>query len=132
MTNSFKTKAKVKLDLLINIDMLLMIENRIRARIFIYGYAKANNKYIKYYDKNEESRFLQYWDVNNLYGWLVSQKLWLNNFVWIKDTSQFDKNFMKKWCDEESDEGYFLGVDIRDYEKLHELHNDWKSWKACS
>ena len=69
IASSFK-KTKVKLDLLIGIDMLLMIENDVRGEIChsIYRYAKANNKYMKYYDKNKESSYLQYWDVNNLYG----------------------------------------------------------------
>ena len=63
-------KATVKLDLLTDIDMLLMVEKRIRGGIChsIYRYAKANNKYMKYYDKNKESSYIQYWDVNNLYG----------------------------------------------------------------
>ena len=62
-------KAKVKLDLLTDIDMLLMIEKGIRQGIChsIYRYAKANNKYMKDYD-NKESLYIQYWDVNNLYG----------------------------------------------------------------
>ena len=25
-------------------------------------YAKANNKHVKYYDKNKESLYIQYWD----------------------------------------------------------------------
>ena len=52
----------------------------------IYRYAKASNKYIKYYDKNKESSYLQYWDVINLYCWAMSQKLLENKFEWMKDT----------------------------------------------
>ena len=37
--------------------------------------AKANDKYMKDYDKNKESSYRKYWDVNNLYSWVVSQKL---------------------------------------------------------
>ena len=43
-------------------------------------------------------------------------------FEWIEDTLQFNEDFIKK-CNEESDEGYFLEVDIQYLEKLHELHN---------
>ena len=39
--------------------------------------------------------YLQYWDVNNLYCWEMSQKLPVNNFEWIKDTSQFNEDFIK-------------------------------------
>ena len=51
---------------------------------------------MKKYDKNKELSYLQYWDVNNLYGWTMSQKLPVNNFQWIKDTSQFKEDFIKK------------------------------------
>ena len=78
---------------------------------------------MKDYDKNKESSYLKYWDVNNLYGWAMSQKLPVNNFEWIKDTSQFNEDFIKNY-NEESDEGYFLEVDVQYLEKLHELHND--------
>ena len=53
----------------------------------------------------------------------MSQKLPVNNFEWIKDTSQFNRDFVKNY-NEESDEGYFLEVDVHCMEKLHELHND--------
>ena len=107
--------------------MLLMVEKGIRGGIChsIYRYAKANNKYMKDYDKNKELTYLQYWDVNNLYGWAMSQKLPVNSFEQIKHTSHFNEDFQKKKnYNKESDEGYFLEVDVHYPEKLHELHND--------
>ena len=77
---------------------------------------------MKDYDKNKESSYIQYWDVNILYGWAMSQQLPVNNFEWIKDTSQFNEDFRKSY-DEESDEGYFLEVDVQYLETSHELHN---------
>ena len=61
-----KLKTKVKLDLLIDIDMSLMVEEAIRWGIchFIFWYARANNKYMKDYNKNKEFSYMQYWDVN--------------------------------------------------------------------
>ena len=45
--------------------------------------------------KNKELSYIKYWDVNNLYGWAMSEKLPVNNFEWIKDTSQFNEDFIK-------------------------------------
>ena len=50
---------------------------------------------MKDYDKNRESSYIQYWDVNNLYRSAMSQKLPVNNFEWMKDSSQFNKDFIK-------------------------------------
>ena len=56
MASNFK-KTKIKLDLLTAINMLLMVENGIREGIChsVHQYAKANNKFMKDYDKNKES-----------------------------------------------------------------------------
>ena len=75
------------------------------------------------YDKNKEWSYLQYWDVNNLYVLPMSQKLPEKKFEWIKDTSWFNKNFIKKY-NEESDKRYFLEIDVQYLKKLHELHNE--------
>ena len=102
-----------------------MVEKGIRGGICqsIYRYAKANNKYMKDYNKNKESSYIQYFDVNNLYGWAISQKLPVKNFEWIKDTSKFNEDFKKNY-NEGSNEGYFLEVDVKYLEKLHKLQND--------
>ena len=105
--------------------MLLMVEKVITGGIChsIYRYEKANNKYMKDYDKNKESSYIQYWDVYNLYGLAMWQKLPINIFEWIKDISQFNEDFIKIY-NAESDKGYFLEVAVPYLEKLHELHND--------
>ena len=57
--------------------MLLMVEKTIRGGICqaIHRHAKANNKYMKSYDKKIESSYLVYLDANKLYESAMSQKL---------------------------------------------------------
>ena len=102
---------------IIDIDMLLIVENGITGGMCheIRHYAKVNNKYMKDYDENKESSYLKYWDVNNLYGWEMSQNLPVNDFEGIEETSQFNEDFIKNYNDK-SDEGYSLEVDIQ-YQK---------------
>ena len=50
-----------------------------------------NKKCIKDYDKNKKLLYLKYWDINNLYGWVMSQMLYVNGFKWVENTSQFNK-----------------------------------------
>ena len=74
-------------------------------------------------DKNKESSYIQHGDVNNLCGSAISQKLLVNNLEWIEDNSQFNEGLIKSY-NAESDEVYFLEVDVQYLEKLHELHTD--------
>ena len=102
-----------------------MVEEGIRGAIChsIHRYAKANNKYMKNYDKNKKSSYIQYLDANNLYGWAMSQKLPVNGFKWVKNTSKIDEKFMKNY-NEDSDKGYIFEVDIKYPRRLHDLHSD--------
>ena len=61
-------KTEVKLELLTDVDMLLMVEEGIRGGIChaVHRHVKANNNYMKDYNKDEEESFLQYEDANNL------------------------------------------------------------------
>ena len=70
-------KTKLNLDLSEDIDLLLMVEKCIRRAIWrdIHQYATANNKFMTDCYKNKESSYLNYWDVNDSEGWIMSQKL---------------------------------------------------------
>ena len=73
-----------------------MVEKGIRGVIShsINRYVKANNEYMKGYDKYRKSSFLKCCDVNNLYGWEMSQKLPVNDFKWVADISKFDESLI--------------------------------------
>ena len=118
-------KTNVNLELLTDVDMLLMIEAGIRGGMCqsVHRYAKANNKYMKNYDKSIESSYLMYLDANNLYGWAMSQKLPVNGFKWENDLSRFNENFIKNY-NENSDIRYFLEVDIKYPKQLWSSHKD--------
>ena len=118
-------KTNIQLELLTDYDMLLMVEKGIRGGIChsIHRHAKANNKYMKKYDESKGPLYIQYLDANNLYGWAMSQKLPVNGFKWIEDTSEINEEFMKNY-DENSDKGYILLVDVKYPRKLHDLHSD--------
>ena len=75
-----------------------MMEKGIRGGIChaIPRYAKANNKYMKDYNKDEEESFLQYDDANNLYEFAMSEPLPVDDFEWMKDVSKIDEDFIKK------------------------------------
>ena len=80
-----------------DIDMLLVIEKGIRGEMCqsTHRYAKAN-KYMKSYEKKIESSYLTYLDVNNLYGWTISQKLPVNWFIRYNNyLSDFTEDFIK-------------------------------------
>ena len=93
--------------------MLLMAEKGIGGGIchVMHGHEKANNKYMKNYNKDEDEPFLEYLDANNLYGWAMSQKLPVDGFKWEKDMLKFNEEFIKNY-DEDSDKGYILEVDV--------------------
>ena len=90
-----------------------------------HRYAKANNKYMKNYDKSIESSYLAFLDANNLYGWAMSQKLPVNDVKCVKQEEllKFNEDFIKNY-DENSNKGYFLEVDIDYPKELFNLHKD--------
>ena len=108
----------VNLELLSDIDMLLMVEKGIRGGVSMISnrYGKANNKYMGgKFNSNKPSKYIQYLDANNLYGWAMSKPLPTHGFKWMK-TSE-----LETW------ELYpcILEVDLEYPKELHDLHNDY-------
>ena len=92
-------KTIVELELSTDIDMLLMVEKGTRDGICqaIHRLAKANNKYMKNYNKDVKSSYLMYLDANNLYRWAMSQKLPVSGYKLVKKLSRFNEIFIKNY-----------------------------------
>ena len=112
----------IKLEKISDIDKYLFIEKGLRGGISYIAkrYAKANNKYMNDYDPKKLSTFISYLEMNNLYGWAMSEYLPYEGFKWLKTFDQFDvMSFSEKILI-----GYFLEVYLKYLDELHELHND--------
>ena len=113
----------VKLEQTSEIDKYLFIEKGPRGGVSYIAkrYAEANNKHMKNHDPKKPSKLITYLDMNNLYGWGLSECLRYAGFKWLKNVDGFDVNSIS----EKSEIGYFLEVDVDYPDELHELHNDY-------
>ena len=111
----------VKLEKIYDIDKYLFSEKGLRGQISYIAkrYAKANNKYMNDFDPKKQPTFISYLDMNNLYGWAMSEYLPYGGFQWLKNVDEFDVMAIN----EKGPIGYFLEVDLKYSDKLHELHN---------
>ena len=112
----------VKFKKISDTDKYLFIEKGLREGISYIAkrYAKAN-KYINDYDPKNLSTFITYLDMNNLYGWAISENLPYGEFKWLKNVDEFGVMSIS----EKSPIGYFLEVDLEYPDELHKLHNDY-------
>ena len=90
---------------------------------------------MKDYDKNKDSSYLKYQDVNDQYGWAISQKLLFNAFKSVEETSQFNEDFMRRywwqiyfwiWCSISSKVAWSTFTNFTTKNK------NWESWKTFS
>ena len=79
-----------------DIDMHLFIETGVRGGIYYIAkrFSKANNKDMQFYEDKKPSKYIMYFDANNLYGWAMSQYLPYSGFKWLnqKEIDKFDVN----------------------------------------
>ena len=100
----------VRLEKISNIDMYLFIQEGLRGGIscFCKRHSKANNKYIKNY-LTKPSKFIMYFDMNNLYDWELSGYHPYCGFKWLKNVDNFAVNSIS----ENSSVGYILEIDLQ-------------------
>ena len=119
------------LQLLHDYDMLMMFERGIRGGITHISkrYTEANNKYMKNYNPEKESKFSQYLDANNLYGWAMSQNLPTHGFKWMKNITVEKVDEILEKANHSmlnyGRKGYIFEVDLEYPPHLWDLHNDY-------
>ena len=76
----------IELEKISDIGKYLFIEKGLRGGIsyFVKKYSEANNKYLNDYDPKKPSTFISYLDINNLYGWAMSEYHPYGRFKWLK------------------------------------------------
>ena len=110
-------KTEVRLELLNDVDMLLMIEKRIRGGVstITKRHAEVNNPYMKTYDSNSPNKYITYIDANNLYGLAMSQPLPTHGIEWLSEEEL--KNWRSHSC--------IPDVDLEYPKEPHDLHNNY-------
>jgi len=115
--------TKKELTLITDIDMYMFVEMGIRGGVSqcSHRYAKANNPYGPDYDEDLPKSYIQYYDVNNLYGWAMQQHLPYGRFKWV-DMDSMPNNFWR--VADDSPVGYILEVDLAFPSHFHDAHKD--------
>jgi len=106
--------------------MYEMIDGGIRGGVCMISqrHATANNKYMgDRYDPTKPSKYIMYWDANNLYGWAMSQPMPTGEFRWIEPAEFNQIDWTKQVVNQ--DYGYIIDCDLDYPEELHTAHNDY-------
>ena len=86
--------TNIKLELMTDVNMFQFIKKGMRGGVSYIAnqYGKANNKYMKEYKEKAPSKYIMYFDANNLYSWAMSQSLPTGGFRWLtgKEINKLD------------------------------------------
>ena len=117
--------TKVELEKISDPDMHLFIEKGMRGGISYINkrYSEANNENCPNYDNEKPKRYINYLDMNNLYGYAMSQYLPYADFRWVKNIDKIKKKLVS--IKSNSSNGYTLEVDVEYPQELHDIHNDY-------
>ena len=117
--------TKVELGKISGPDIQIFIERCMRGGTSYVKkrFSKAINEYCPGYDKNKPKVYINYHDMNNLYGDAMSQYLPYGGFKWVEVNNETVNRILNK--SDNSLHGYFLEVDLDYPEELHDIHNDY-------
>ena len=88
-------------------------------------YSEAKNKYMKDFNPNNKSKFIQYLDANNLYGWAMTEKLPIHGFEWLNENKLSINNVIKILNKNITNHGYVFEVDLEYPKELWKHHNNY-------
>ena len=117
--------TKIELEKISNADIHIFIQRGMKGQISYINkrYSKAINEYCPDYDKNKPKVYINYLDMNNLYGKAMSKYLPYGGFKWVKVNNETINRVLNK--SDNSLHGYILEVDLYYPKELHEKHNDY-------
>ena len=112
----------VEIELVTDPDMYLFFEESKRGGVSLAmkRYSVANNKYMKNYDPEKPSVFIEYLDKNGLYTSILSGPLPFSGFRWM--TGEEIGEMME---DHTKIRSCTLKVDLEYPDELHDLHNEY-------
>jgi hypothetical protein len=119
--------TNINLELITDYEMFILIEKGIRGGISVCTkrYSEARNKYLNNESPDLPSNYLIYFDINNLYGWSMSQYIPYKDFKWLNsDEIRVLKSKILE-TKKSDDVGYILEVDIEYPNEIHEKHSDF-------
>ena len=118
----------VEIELLTDREKYVFFEKCIRGGVSVVSnrYAKANNPYMKDYDKKESNSYIMEWYANSLYASVMVEELPIGGFMWAGGR---DLNYLERMLREGNDlpsgKGASLCVDLDYPEHLHERDSDY-------
>ena len=89
--------TKVELEKNSDVDMHLFIEMCMRGGVSYVNerFSKDNNEYCPHYDENKRKVYINYHDMNNLYGDVMSHYLPFRGFKWVEGNNETVNNYCK-------------------------------------
>ena len=117
--------TKIELEKISNPDKYIFIEKGMKRGVSYFNkkYSKTNNEYCSDYDSKKPEKYITYLDMNNLYGYAMSQYLPYANFKWVKNINEIEQKLMK--IKSNNSIGYILEVDLEYTQNLHNEHSDY-------